>query len=1108
MLLTALFKSAFHSSFSGQRRTGNMAKKLLRIMKLTAIILLAACLQVSARSGAQTVTLSEKNAPLQKVFKEIKRQTGYNFLYTLEQLAEAGPVTVEVRNVSLQEALDRCLQNKVLSYTIVDKTVVVKRKVPVVVNVEKNPLPTEVKGKVINEKGEPVVGATVKIKGTEIGTSTNENGEFTLDVPMPDMILVITAVNIETLEVPINARTNIVINAKTSVKAIEAVTVNKGYYTTSQLFNTGSVSKVTAEEISKQPVANPIATLQGRVPGLLITQQGGLPGAGFKVLIRGQNSIQNGNSPLYVIDGVPFLNDADELTQRSGIRANSPFNTIDPLDIESIEILKDADATAIYGSRGANGVILITTKKGKPGKTTLDISYYKGWGKVTRTMDFMNTQQYLEMRHEALSNDGQIADQSNAYDFLVWDSTRYTDLKKLLIGGTANTDNFNLRFSGGTANTKFSFGNNLFQEGTVFPGNNKAKRISFDLAINHISTDKRFSINTTVGYSIVENNLIPADLTQFIKLPPTIPALYDSAGNLTWNKGGFGFDNPLSYTRRKYNVITDRFTVNTVLEYKILRSLVFRTSLGYNIVGADEKSLIPISSQDLSLSPTGSAFFGTNKASNWIIEPQFDFNKGIAKKGKLQATLGATINENSNKLTSISGSGYTNDNVLNSTIGAQTIVAKNGYSLYRYDAIFGRINYNWDEKYLVNITGRRDGSSRFGPGKQFANFEAIGLGWIFSNEPFIKNKLSFLNYGKLRGSYGTSGNDLIGNYQYLDTYSGTQYPYQGQPALFPTRLFNSDYSWERIKKLNLALELGAFNNRVNITAEWFKSKSDNQIIYYSLPGQTGFTNVLKNFPGVVQNTGIEFSFNTVNLRQKNFTWETEFNITIPKNKLLEFPGLESSSYSTTYIIGKPLNSVIGALFLGVDPQTGVYQFLDINKNPTFVPGSSDYVYAGTTDPKYYGGLQNSFSYKKWQLSFLVEFKKQMGNHPIYNFLDLVGSANNEPVAVLNRWQKPGDNKPYGMFTQTYGPAGTAIYYLFNSSAVLTDASFARLKNMSLSYSFPANWLRKSKIEKLRLYMEAQNLFVITKYKGADPEMQNLRNLPPLKIFATGIQLTF
>lgn len=524
-------------------------------------------------------------------------------------------------------------------------------------------------------------------------------------------------------------------------------------------------------------------------------------------------------------------------------------------------------------------------------------------------------------------------------------------------------------------------------------------------------------------------------------------------------------------------------------------------------MNTDEYNNVPIAAQDPSITPTGAAFFGTNIVKSWIIEPQIDYKFNINPKLRIQAMLGATLQNNKGKVTGISATGYTNDRLLGSVVNASSLTVQNHKELYRYSALFGRVNLNWEDKYLLNFTARRDGSSRFGAGNQFANFGAVGLAWIFSKEKFGITAYPVLSFGKFRFSYGTTGNDLIGNYRYLDSYSTTQFGYQGIPSLFPSKLFNSDYSWEQIRKVDIGIELGFLNDKVLLTGDWFTNRSSNQIINYSLPGQTGFTSILKNFPGVVQNNGIEIQINTLNLKGKNFSWKSILNFTMLKNKLVEFPGLSTSSYAQRYIIGKPLNLYIGAEFAGVDPATGVYQFYDKDKRLTFSPSEKDYTYAGTPDPKFFGGFSNTITYKHWECSFLFEYRKQMGLHPIYSAPRLVGDAINRPVAVLDRWQQSNDFNPYQRFTQSYGAAGIAIYPLFNSTAVLTDASFIRLKNVSLSYSISELKLKKKHINRIELFLQAQNLFVITGYKGPDPETQRVGSLPPLRRIVIGSKLS-
>ena len=1075
-------------------------------MKLLILLTVVFCLLVSATGYGQTVTLSVKNTPLEKVFKEVKKQTGFSFVYTREQLKNSQPVTCNVVKAELAEVLSICFSNQPLSFVIEGNYVVVQSKNATPKPVSLSDSLIDIKGHVMNENGEPLIGATIIAKHSNRGVSTNNKGDFVLQGVNDKDILTISSVGFYREEIAINKQRFFLIRLRLAFNSLEE-TVVKGYYSTSRKLNTGNVVKINGSQITNQPISNPILGLEGLVPGLLITQTNGLPGSRFTALIRGQNSIQNGNSPLFIIDGVPFLSDNDALTQLNGVLANSPFNSIDPNAIESIEILKDADATAIYGSRGANGVILITTKKTKAERNSLSLNISRGWGKVTRTIQLMNTQQYLEMRKEAFLNDGIIPTNNNAPDLVSWNQNRYTDWKKEFIGGTAQTYNAQLRYSGGNQFTKFSVGTGYYKETTVFPGESGDKKTTADININHKSSDNKLNLNFITSYSY-DNSLLPAqDLTTFINLPPNSYPLKDAAGNYVWREADYSVGNPLALLRQKNEVATDRLTANSIITYRPTNSLEIKANFGYNKVSADEKIASPIVAQDPAYAPKGSAVFGDNFIRTWIIEPQVSYKFNLKTKLRIETLVGSTWQKTESERKLITGDGYTNDELLGSIAAAPYITATNTKIQYHYAAVFGRIGIDWDNKYIINITGRRDGSSRFGPDNRFANFGAAGAAWIFSKEGFIQKAMPFLSFGKLRGSYGLTGNDQIGNYQYLDSYKGTIFAYDGQPGLTPSRLFNSNYSWEKNKKIELAVELGFFQDKLTLNLNYYKNKSDNQIIRYSLPAQTGFTDVLLNFPGMVQNKGYEISVNAEIIKTKNFQWNTSFNISHNENKLVSFPGLANSSYSSTYVIGKPLNAYRGLHFTGVDVQTGIYQFQDLNKDGIIDNG--DYDYLGTTDPKYFGGLSNSFSYKGFQLNILLEFRKQLGRDAVYSYSGILGALQNQPVYILNRWSRPGDMAPYQKYSQDFtSPASSSTNNISQSDAILTDASYIRLKNVALSYNIPAGWIKKLNAVSWKFFFHIQNLFTITKYKGHDPESQSLSSLPPLRMITVGTQVNF
>lgn len=1091
-------------------------KKTLRIAKALTIILLVFSFQSSAKDLVQEITLSLKNVKLETVFKEIQKQTDYRFIYTQEQLETSQKVSLEVKKAQLENVLQLCFKEQPLTYTVEEKFIIIAFKENRSEGQYKFLQLIDVFGKITNEQGQSLQGASVSVKGTGRGAATDGSGEFILRGIESEAILVISSIGYETQSINLHGQTVIAVQLRMAVTSLDE-TVVMAYGTTTKRLNTGSIGKVTASDISKQPVTNPLAALEGRVPGLIVTQTSGIPGGSFKIQIRGQNSLAQGNDALIVIDGVPFAPNNNKVNQVVGAftfnnNGLSPLNNINPNDIESVEILKDADATAIYGSRGANGVILITTKKGKTGKTKIDLNAYTGWGSITRYMDLLNTQQYLEMRREAFRNDGVVPTNTNAYDLLLWDTTRYTDFKDVLIGGTARISDAQISISGGANDTKFLIGGGYHHESTVYPGNSGDKRGSFHFNVNHTALNNKLSVALTGSYWSEVNNIVTNDVTGYIPSIPNLPALYDSVGRLNWSEKGFSFTNPLSFLLQTYKANINNLLGNLQLNYRFTDHLIFKINTGYNFFDVDEVRINPISAQDPASNPTGSSAFGNSRYQSVIIEPQTEYVHAISK-GTLSVLAGLTWQHNTFDATSTNASGYTNDALLQSLASASSISATSTNSQYKYAAIFGRANYNYANKYLINISARRDGSSRFGPEKQFANFASIGAAWIFSQEQFIKRVLPFLNYGKIRTSYGSSGNDAIGDYQYLDTWSATTLPYQGSSGISPTGLFNEDYGWEVNRKFEVALDLGFLNDRILISTSYFKNRSSNQLVSYSLPSQTGFTNITKNFPALVQNTGVEIELSVVPFKSKKFNWLTAFNITVPKNELLRFDGLATSSYRTKYLVGKPLNILSGFQVIGVDPATGVYQFLGSDGLIKSLPNTSTDVKVGLMDldPKFYGGLKNSFTYKSLQLEIFLEYRKQVGGSYMTGISAVPGTRSNQPTIVMNRWQKPGQITNFQHFTQsTANPAYLPVVYVnaFGSNIQYTDASYVRLKNLSLSYNFPEKLLQRVKIANMRLYLQGQNLFVITNYNGSDPETQNLGRMPPLKFLTTGIQFTF
>ena len=976
---------------------------------------------------------------------------------------------------------------------------------PQTVNI--SPVYSDIHGRVTDENGKPLPGVTVTVKETLKTYVTDAKGLFTIPADEGQTLLFLAA-RYENHEVLVGSDKTLTIQLELSLASLlNTVVVNKGYYTTTQKLNTGNVSTIKGTEIGEQPVANPLAALMGRAPGVIVTQSNGLPGAGFSVQIRGQNSIFNGNGPLFLIDGVPFTNTSISLGVISANGPQSPFNSINPGDIESVEILKDADATAIYGSRGANGVVLITTKKGKIGKTKFGLSVYTGSGKITRMPNLLNAQQYLQMRREAFTNDNSTPDISNAPDLTAWDTSRNTDWKKLLIGGSAMTTDAQASLSGGNAQTQFFIGSGIHRETTVFPGKLGDMRGAFHLNITNNSLDNKFKASLTASYSTDKNNLIGQDLTGSIRLSPNAPDLYDSTGKLNWSEGGATFSNPLAYLLQKSTATTDNLMSNLLLRYQLLPGLNLKANLGYNSMQLEQVFIYPGASLNPAFGFTGFAQYSNNSFKSWIVEPQAEYQNTWGK-AKLEVLMGTSFQQEATNGSIAYAYNFSSDALLASPSAAGEINVFKNTTLYRYQAVFGRANLNWADKYLLNLTGRRDGSSRFGPNRQFANFGAIGAAWIFSKEAFIKDHLSALKYGKLRASIGTTGNDQIGNYRYLNTYSSFIYPYQGQTGLVPTQLYNPDYGWESNRKMEVGLELGSSNDRIIAMVSYYSNRSSNQLVNAALPIQAGFNGVIQNLPALVQNTGWEYQLNAAIVKSKDFTWDASLNVTVARNKLLKLPNLSSSAYASSYEIGKPLNIIKLVHTTGVDPQTGILQFRDKNGHITSTPSfPDDYTIVKDLTPAFYGGFSNRLQYKGLSLVLFFQFVKQEGLNDAYSNAT-PGSMANQSVNVLGRWRKPGDITNTQLFTNDNLGSTAYAYYSSSSDGIVSDASFIRLKNAALSYSLPVKWSSRIRAEAIRFYLQGQNLITWTKYRGGDPEITNLSFMPPLKMLTAGAQITF
>ena len=1103
--------------------------EILLIMRLTTVFILLASLHVSARGGAQgKISLTLKDAPLEVAFKAVLKQSGgYNFVGKTELLKSGKSVSLSLKDASLIEALDECFRGQPLMYEVKDKIIIVEL-------IEVHPTPVKVtppgkgvNGNIADEDGSSIAGATITVKGTNQVIVADSKGHFMLDNIDPNAVLVISCVGYETKEIPVSGRLAIRISLNRKSGPLDEIQVI-AYGTTTQRLSVGNVASVKSEDIEKQPVSNPILALEGRVPGLFITQNTGVPGGGVTVRVQGQNSFSNGNDPLYVVDGVPFtsqlssplggsiLNSSGGAGGINSSGVGSPLSFINPSDIESIEVLKDADATAIYGSRAANGAILITTKKGKSGATSINFNIQQGMGQVDRMAKMLNTKQYLAMRHEALDNDG-LTPQPTDYDLTLWDTTRYTDWQKTLIGNTSKYTNITGSASGGTAATQYLLSGTYHRETTVFPGDFSDQKASVHFILNSASSNQRFHIQFSTNYTNDNNHLPAGDFTQMAYLTePDAPKLYNPNGTLNWAPNASGsstWTNPLASLNLKYSNATNNLITNALLSYQILPGLDIRSSFGYTITQSDEYQQI---STPTSVKPeyqqftTREAGYGNRNLNTWIIEPQLHYNN-VLGRGKFDLLIGSTLEQNNSKGEYEAGVGYNSDQAMGDLNSAATIYPANSYIIqYKYAAIFGRINYNWNSKYIIDVTTRRDGSSRFGPENEYHNFASAGGAWIFTQEKFIARNIPFLSLGKIRVSYGTTGSDQIGDYTFLNLYHPTYaaVPYQNVSGLTTYGIPNPYLQWEETKKIQFGTDLGMLKDRILLNITYQRNRSSNELLPYNLPSITGATSITTNFPATIQNTSVEIGLNAFIFKMTNFSWNVRINVTVPRNKVTAFPDLATSSYASYYTIGQPVSLLKLYHFLGVDPTTGQYEFSSKSgptPNPTY---GLDNTVNLTTLPKYYGGLENSFRYKGFQLDVLFQFVKQIGlNYSVYSGQIFPGQFysgfSNQPTSVLNRWQKPGDNAAVAEYSTN---PNSEIYNVVSSDYLYRNASYIRLRNLSLSWLLPNKWRQAAHLSNAVIYFQGQNLLTITKYIGLDPENQGFSSLPPLRVLTMGVKI--
>ena len=1127
-----------------------MPAKTMMVMKLIAMVNLAVYLQFSATGFSQNVTLSFRNASLERIFKEVKKQTGYNFIYTRELLEEAGAVTIKVKDLPVQEALTRCFQDLPLTFVIQDNFIIIK---PRAIAPEP-PKPADIaqpgagdsKGRLqgrVMDGADPLVGATITIRKeghSPTSRFTNVDGWFrvtslaegvyTLEVSFIGHEKIIRELTIS------DKPQTILIPMKKSTSTLDAIQTT-AYSKTTLRFNTGDVTTITSEEIARNPVPNVLEALQGRVPGLFVTQLTGKTNSGFEVQVRSLNTLSAGSStlptqimpdgqPLYIVDGVEYpANGPLPILNANGFREafalGNALNFLDPSLIESINVLKGADATAIYGSRGAFGVILISTKKAKAGKPSLTINVVQGISTLGVSPKLLKLPQYLALRHNAFANDsvqpGPTDDDVNG----AWDTTKATNWKKFFFGRHASTTRANATWSGGAVNSNYLLGANYSSIGDVERSNGAVTQGGMNFSLNTASNDRKFTMAICGSYTTQLDNTVPVDFSgdQGLTQAPNAPYPYLPDGKLNWSDGY----NAAAALNIIYSNHTDNLLANTNLTVTPVPGLSFSVVGGFNLITSKElvgepSSLFNPATFKASDANSRLTFYRLRTLS---ADPRAEYIHGWGK-ARLDVIAGLSLRDFVTQTNAIYGSGFLSDELLMDPTSGSSVSTSYNVAPQRYIGAFTTINFRWADKYILNLNGRRDGSSVFGNDKQFGNFGSVAGAWIISEEPWFKPLRGVVDFLKLKSSYGLVGSSAIPPYSYISSYATASNGYGGGLTLLPENLANPYLHWESNRNFEAGLNIDLFKGRLNVEANYYSDQARDQLANQALSSITGFTRFLDNSPAVIRSYGAECYVSTRNIRNKDFSWTSRMNLTIPRSRLLAYPGVDNlvGNYGLgnyTYIVGKPITGIKLFRFAGVDPATGNYNFYNAaGQKGEFTPLISPVTLNQQTDrnvfvdraPKWYGGILNTLNYKNFSMDFLVTVTKRVG--PNYQaFLVLSpGPAFNIPVYLANkRWMKPGDVTTVPKASQgikTFLDQNTFQY----STGALSDATYARLQNLSVSYRLPDRLIGKAHLSALSVYVAGQNLLTVSPYKGLDPENTSAVAMPPLRVFTGGVTIGF
>lgn len=955
----------------------------------------------------------------------------------------------------------------------------------------------------MSEDGTPLPGVSVIAKGTTRGTQTDATGKYTLEIPANINTLVFSFVGVATQEVSVGSRSVVDVAMSNDTRSLNEVVVT-GYGAQSKRNITGNIASLNARDVENVPVPSVEQAIQGKVAGVQVTSLNGKVGQGLQIRVRGSSSLTASSQPLYVIDGIPVTSS----DQSSTTAPTNPIADLNSNDIESFEVLKDASAGAIYGARAANGVVLITTKKGKAGKTMFEASAQVGSSTPTHLRQWLNTNQYVELFTEARNNSAALGIPVYSTTSLTNRFTRYaagdaagwqapnpkydTDWQKEAFQA-APSQQFDLSARGGDAKTRFFISGQYFdQNGIIIK--NRFRRMSGRINIDHTATDRlTLGANLNLAHTIndrVSNDNAFSTPMQIVALPPMTPIIDPRTNQLSGNYTLYY--NPLlnrdfaALQARVYRVFG-----STYAQYQILSGLSFRTEFGADILSQQEEEYYGRETARNTGAPNGLGANSFRQVVNYTTNNYFNFGRTFAEKHDVDATLGMSYQESRSNFNSATGQQFPS-NAYKQLASAARITAGTGTeTAYSFLSYFGRINYRFNNKYILGLSGRVDGSSRFGANNKYGFFPAASVGWIISDENFMKSA-PVLSLLKLRASYGLTGNAEIGNFNSQALYTAGA-GYAGVPGQAPIQVPNPDLTWEKTLQTDIGLDFGVLNGRISGSVDYYQKNTSSLLLSVNVPGSTGYRTQLRNV-GKMENKGVEFVLTTENVTGA-FKWTTSLNLAYNTNKVTDMGGTTiTGSFLNRAQEGQPLGVFFGPEYAGVDVQNGdaLYYKNTMNadgsrdRTTTNDYNSAEYVALGTPTPKVIGGLTNTFNYAGFDLNVLLQ--GQYGNY-IYNGGGKFQSANgdffdNQSIDQLNRWRKAGDitNVPQA---RLLGGNGTG-----ESSRYLQKGDFTRLRSVTLGYTLPKALLSRLKMNRVRVYVSGLNLLTFTNYTGWDPEVNS------------------